>query len=115
VVGILDSNGLVTFANGGELVINEDGQGDYAVSFNANATSDMGSNLFSHFRVNDLDMERIKDSHAGDSGERGDLSASGILALLEGDIVTLHVSSGDASQGDVINVYQVNVNIKRIS
>jgi len=89
------------------------GAGDYAVSFNLNFTSDLGVNCFAFLHLDGADIDKIKDAHDASIGERGDLSASGILTLQEDDYIELHIQSGD--DDDIIKVYQVNVNIRRIS
>jgi len=110
--GLRDENEIISISSS-QLIVGEDGTGDYAVSFNANFTSDAGSNCTAHLRINGFDTTKIKDEHPGDSSELGDLSASGIMKLIEDDYLELHFESEDS--GDTIKVYQVNLNIRRIS
>ncbi len=110
--GTLDGNGIVTFASN-QLVVGAGGDGDYMVSFYANAANSGGSLTTATIRQNSVAVTGIKDSHTGDSAKSEDITSSGILSLVENDTIELHIV---ASVGvDVITVFQVNVNIHRIS
>lgn len=110
--GILDGSGIVTFVNN-QLIVGAGGDGDYMVAFHANATNSGGNLTTATIRLNSTPVPRIKDSHTGDSAKSEDISSSGILSLVENDTIELHIVSdvGD----DTITVFQVNVNIQRIS
>lgn len=110
--GLFDTNGIITFSSN-MMQIGENGAGIYAVSFNLNFTSSAGEICTAYLHVDGIDIEKVKDSHSGDSAKRGDLSGSGFLTLADGDDLQLHVQS--ESPTDTIKVYQVNLNIRRIS
>ena len=115
IVGLLDSNTIVTFNSSqtSQLLLGTDGAGDYAVSFSSNFTNSGGKSTLGCLRISGVNEPRIRDTHAGDSAEQRDLSSAGILNLKAGDTVEYYLESEE--NVDVIKVYQVNVNIRRIS
>jgi len=114
--GLLDSNSLVTFsdqATGDRLVIETGASGIYFVNFTTNFTNDGGNETTATIHVNDVEQTNLKAVHPGDSSSKNNLSGAGFLSLSDADFITFNVVSSTPS--DVVELFQCNVNIQRMS
>ncbi len=115
-VGIVDGNGIITYldtTNGDELSVNTGGTGTYQIHFSCTFTNAGGNVTEAGVHVNGAEVDKLEDSHAGDSAEHRDLRGAGLLDLTAGDLITLHVVS--SAPTDIVTVYHCHLIINRLS
>lgn len=115
-VGLLDSNGIITFSDnstGDKLVVGTGGAGTYQINFSCTFTNAGGNIVSGGIHNNGAEVGKLEDSHSGDSSEKRDLRGQGFLTLAAGDEITMHVVSETAS--DVVTVYHSHVTISRMT
>ncbi len=115
-VGELDPNGIVTYlntANGDELKIGTGGAGTYQIHFSCTFTNAGGNLTKAGIHKNGTQVDKLEDSHAGDSAAQRDLRGSGFLVLADNDLITLHVIS--ATPSDLVKIYHGHITLNRIT
>jgi len=113
--GVFDAGSLVSYKNNGvadRLVIEAGGAGDYKVSFNASFTNEGGNLTTAAIHINGTEQGSIMAATYGDSSKQSALNASDILTLADDSYVDLRVKS---TASDDLGLYQVNVNVERVS
>lgn len=110
--GVMDRNGIITLVDD-HLVVGKNGAGDYEVAFHANLTDEDIKLITAEIHLNGAVVPRLVTTRNSNDVLREEVSTSGYLSLKEGDRVSLHfMVAGGKWQ---ITLYQVNVNMRRIS
>ena len=115
-VGELDPNGLITFVNGTNedyLLVGTGGAGTYQLHFSITGTNAGGNEVVAGIHLNDVEVDKMRDTHDWDSAEKRDLRGQGFLELVDADKIKLHVVSSTAS--DVVTVFHAHITMKRMT
>lgn len=115
--GIFDSSGFITFENntsGDRIVVGTGGDGDYMIVASCGHTNSGSNETTMTLRINDIDTTIVKEDKNASSVNHRSLISNGILTLNEADYLTMHISD-TVTPSNVINVFDCNLTIQRIS
>lgn len=117
-VGEVDDNNLITFvdsSSGDGLLVGVGGSGKYMVIFSAGHTN-AGNNITTaelHINGVNVSPKPIKDSQRGNITDNRPIVLNGIVPLIVGDYLTIHLES--STPADEINVFDCHLTIQRLN
>ncbi len=115
--GIVDANGLVTVVedavDGDYFLIGTDGDGDYAIIVDTKQTNSGNNDTTLTIEIDEDDTILTKDEVDTSSTKPTSLSATGILALVAGNKLRVHMVS--STPADVVKSFHTHFYIHRLS
>lgn len=115
--GTFDGNGIVTYLNdseGDQLVIGAGGDGDYMVVASCGHTNSGSNKTTMTVHIDGSESTVVKDDQNSSSTNHRALVANGILSLVAGNYLTMHIVDPETPANE-IKVFDCHLTVQRVS